>query len=267
MLFCVHFYLNLELWTWESNWNPIEKPTWWPYQGWEFLLFYWIYTVTTCRQEKKNKLNKNIMQLIRNLLSIYFSCWAAINVSHFKSIKTEVLFACVFAGVHIKALAGLQLQVAEVCLGSEGAGGVAWWRPQRFGSKRERGGGAETAPQGNTHTHTGTHSNTQTDEVLHANKQKVKPSPTKRQIAAQRLPVWSESQQSSLQHAVVVASSKAGLFFAAFFLFLSCTAHTHKTPAWKCRLLKYPKSSKASDMLFYHFIARVWVLSIIEVQF
>lgn len=61
---------------------------------------------------------------------------------------------CVFVCVHIKALAGLQLQVAQVCLRSESSGGVADWRWEHFETGWEWSSSTQTASQGNTHAHT-----------------------------------------------------------------------------------------------------------------
>lgn len=49
-----------------------------------------------------------------------------------------------------KALAGLQLQVAEVYFRSEGDGGVVDWRGEHFETGREWASSAQTAPQGKT---------------------------------------------------------------------------------------------------------------------
>lgn len=49
-----------------------------------------------------------------------------------------------------KALAGLQLQVAEVYFRSEGDGGVVDWRGEDFETGREWTSSAQTAPQGKT---------------------------------------------------------------------------------------------------------------------
>lgn len=64
--------------------------------------------------------------------------------------------------VHIKALAGLQLQVAEVCFRSEGTGRVVEQRWEHFETGREWARSTQTAAQGNSHTHMDacTHTNT-----------------------------------------------------------------------------------------------------------
>jgi len=63
--------------------------------------------------------------------------------------------SCIVTGLFIvlwQALAGLQLQVAEACVGSEGDGGVAARRREHFEAGRQRAGGTRAAPQGNVHT-------------------------------------------------------------------------------------------------------------------
>lgn len=106
------------------------------------------------RRGREGEKRINIFQIF---MCMHVTTWILTDVVH----TFSVTFVCLC--VHIKALAGLQLQVAEVFVGSEDAGGVAEWCWGYFETSGEWASSTQTAPQGNTYTHTHTHRDTYSD--------------------------------------------------------------------------------------------------------